>query len=50
MRVAFVAAFYLAKVGLVRGMHVHVLLAIGAVRKASIAAFVLALERLFSLI
>lgn len=39
MSVALVAAFYLTKIGLIRRMHMHVLLTIGAIRESSIAAF-----------
>ena len=48
MGVALVAALELAEVGLVRGVHVHVLFAVGAVGEAAVAAFELALERFFA--
>ena len=46
--VALVAALDLAEVGLVAGVHVHVLLAVRAVGEAAVAAVELALERLFT--
>ena len=48
VRVALVAAFVLAEVGLVGRVNVHMLLAVGAVGEASIAAVELAFERLFA--
>ena len=48
MCVALVAAAHFAVVGLVGRVHVHVLLAVGAVGEAAIAAFELALERLLA--
>ena len=48
VRVALVAAVYAAEVGLVGGVDVHVLLAVGAVRESSIAALEFALKRFFT--
>ncbi len=48
MGVAFVAALHFAEVRLIRGVHVHVLLAIGAVGKAAVASFKLTFERFFT--
>ena len=49
MRVALVACPVAAKVGLVVGMHVHVLLAVGAVGETAVAAVKLASKRLLTL-
>ncbi len=48
MRVALVTALELAEVGLVRRMHVHVLLAVRAVGETAIAALEFTSERLFT--
>ena len=48
VRVALVAAIYAAEVGLVGGVDVHVLFAVGAVRESSIAALEFALKRFFT--
>jgi hypothetical protein len=50
MRVALVACLVAAEVGLVGGVHVHVLLAVGAVGEAAVAAVELASERLFTFV
>ena len=49
MCVAFVAALHLAKVRLVRGVHVHVLLAVGAVGKPPVTSVEFAFKWLFTL-
>ena len=49
MCVAFIAAVETTEVGLVTGVHMHVLLAVGTVGEASIAVFELALKWLFTL-
>ena len=46
--VTLVAAFVLAKVGLVRSVNMHVFLSVGAVGEPSIAALELAFEWLLS--
>lgn len=48
MSVTLVAAFVLAKVGLVRSVNMHVFLSVGAVGESSIAALELAFEWLLS--
>lgn len=48
VRVALVTALDLAEVGLVAGVHVHVLLAVRAVGEATVAAFEFAFEWLLT--